>query len=133
MAPVDSPSGKPPVGPPAEPGAAASFFTRRAVLRLAGAAALALPAAGVLAAEPKTAIRALTPLARQPAWAGADPFTLGAASGAPRADGFVLWTRLAPDPLSPELPGGMAGGDHQIGYEIATDPLFQRIVQHGKA
>ena len=31
---------------------------------------------------------------------GADPFSLGVASGAPRDDGFVLWTRLAPEPLS---------------------------------
>ena len=29
---------------------------------------------------------------------GADPFALGVASGDPVADGFVLWTRLAPDP-----------------------------------
>ena len=28
-----------------------------------------------------------------------DPFTLGVASGDPRPDGVVLWTRLAPDPL----------------------------------
>jgi len=27
------------------------------------------------------------------------PFTLGVASGEPSVDGFVLWTRLAPDPL----------------------------------
>src|SRR5262245_51166962 len=133
MAPVDSPSGKPPVGPPADPGAAAPSFTRRSLLRVAGAAALILPAARVVAAEPKTLIRAVTPLARQPAWAGADPFTLGVASGAPRPDGFVLWTRLAPDPLNPERAGGLASGDHQIGYEVATDPFFQRIVQRGKA
>lgn len=31
-----------------------------------------------------------------PRWA-TDPFTLGVASGQPRPDGFVLWTRLAPD------------------------------------
>jgi alkaline phosphatase D len=29
-----------------------------------------------------------------------DPFTLGVASGAPNSSGFVIWTRLAPDPLS---------------------------------
>ncbi|MGQ0620365.1 MAG: alkaline phosphatase D family protein [Panacagrimonas sp.] len=28
-----------------------------------------------------------------------DPFTLGVASGDPRTGGFVIWTRLAPDPL----------------------------------
>ena len=28
-----------------------------------------------------------------------NPFTLGVASGDPSADGFVLWTRLAPRPI----------------------------------
>jgi alkaline phosphatase D len=32
---------------------------------------------------------------------GGYPFTLGVASGDPTPDGFVLWTRLAPDPLAP--------------------------------
>ncbi|HWE76383.1 MAG TPA: PhoD-like phosphatase N-terminal domain-containing protein [Stellaceae bacterium] len=31
-----------------------------------------------------------------------DPFGLGIASGDPMPDGFVLWTRLAPEPLSPD-------------------------------
>ena len=37
----------------------------------------------------------------------ADPFSLGVASGGPRPDGFVLWTRLAPNPreLPPHPPG----------------------------
>ena len=38
---------------------------------------------------------------------GADPFTLGVASGDPTPDGIVLWTRLAPepaDPLEPRVP-----------------------------
>ncbi len=45
-----------------------------------------------------------------------DLFCLGVASGAPRPDGFVLWTRLAPEPLSanPATPGGMTGGDVPI-------------------
>ncbi|HTO55264.1 MAG TPA: PhoD-like phosphatase N-terminal domain-containing protein, partial [Myxococcota bacterium] len=34
-----------------------------------------------------------------PLWPGGDPFSLGVASGEPAPDGFVLWTRLAPDPL----------------------------------
>jgi alkaline phosphatase D len=29
------------------------------------------------------------------------PFSLGVASGEPAADGFVIWTRLAPEPLAP--------------------------------
>ncbi len=66
---------------------------------------------------------------------GGEPFSLGVASGAPRPDGFVLWTRLAPEPLStnPETPGGMSGGDVTIGYEIATDAGMNKIVRHGEA
>ena len=30
---------------------------------------------------------------------GGYPFTLGVASGDPSPDGFVLWTRLAPNPI----------------------------------
>ena len=37
------------------------------------------------------------------ALAGRDPFTLGVASGDLSADGMVLWTRLAPDPLRPTV------------------------------
>ncbi len=65
----------------------------------------------------------------------ADPFSLGVASGAPRADGFVLWTRLAPDPLStdPETPGGMAGGDVALRFEIATDDGLKNVIRRGTA
>ena len=55
---------------------------------------------------------------------------VGVASGAPRPDGFVLWTRLAPDPLSanPSTPGGMTGGDVPVDYEIAADEGMRDIV-----
>ena len=48
----------------------------------------------------------------RPGWAApADPFALGVASGNPTADGVVLWTRLAPEPLSPDPAlGGAALG-----------------------
>ncbi len=64
-----------------------------------------------------------------------NPFTLGVASGAPRPDGFVLWTRLAPEPLSvnPETPGGMSGGDVALRYEIATDDAMKNVVRRGTA
>ena len=64
-----------------------------------------------------------------------DPFPLGVASGDPLPDGFVLWTRLAPEPLSSDAqaPGGLVGGDIPIKYEIAEDPLMQRIVRRGLA
>jgi len=63
----------------------------------------------------------------------ADPFSLGVASGAPRPDGFVLWTRLAPEPLSanPATPGGMTGGDVPVVYEIAADEGMRDIVRRG--
>jgi hypothetical protein len=68
------------------------------------------------------------------AWRAGDPFSLGVAAGAPRPDGFVLWTRLAPDPLSnnPAMPGGMHGADVTIGYEIATDSSLRNIVRRGE-
>jgi alkaline phosphatase D len=68
-------------------------------------------------------------------WRAGDPFSLGVASGSSRADGFVLWTRLAPEPLSPnpQMPGGMRGGDVTLGYEIATDPALRDIVRRGEA
>jgi alkaline phosphatase D len=74
-------------------------------------------------------------LAGAQTWRAGDPFSLGVASGSSRSDGFVLWTRLAPEPLSPNplMPGGMRGGDVTLGYEIATDPALRDIVRHGEA
>ncbi|MBS0472875.1 MAG: alkaline phosphatase D family protein [Proteobacteria bacterium] len=63
-------------------------------------------------------------------WKG-NPFSLGVAAGAPAADGFVLWTRLAPEPLAED--GGIAGPSRAIGYEIATDDSMHHIVQRGTA
>lgn len=61
------------------------------------------------------------------------PFTLGVASGAPATDGFVLWTRLAPNPLcsDPREPGGMSGGSVRVSFEIATDAAMRHIVRVG--
>src|SRR5689334_20472537 len=69
-----------------------------------------------------------------PRWSN-DPFSLGIASGDPVPDGFVLWTRLAPEPLSPDptTPGGMSGGAVPVSYEIASDPAMMRIVRRGTA
>jgi alkaline phosphatase D len=59
-----------------------------------------------------------------------DPFTLGIASGDPLADGVVLWTRLAPDPLAG---GGMARANVDVRWEVATDESMRRVVKRGKA
>ena len=46
------------------------------------------------------------------------PFTLGVASGEPAADGFVIWTRLAPHPTSG---GGMPPEPVEVSWEVARD------------
>jgi alkaline phosphatase D len=98
--------------------------TRRRLLKAAAGTGLGLMAAP-----------ALLRYAGAQSWRAGDPFSLGVASGAPRADGFVLWTRLAPEPLSgnPQTPGGMRGGDVTVGYEIATDPALHDVVRRGEA
>jgi alkaline phosphatase D len=60
----------------------------------------------------------------------ASPFTLGVASGDPWPDGFVLWTRLAPDPLAPDGSGGLAH-PVQVFWEVAGDEDMRQIIQRG--
>jgi alkaline phosphatase D len=57
------------------------------------------------------------------------PFTLGIASGDPSPDGFVLWTRLAPDPLNG---GGMDPEPVEVRWEVAGDSQMRHIVCHGQ-
>lgn len=60
-----------------------------------------------------------------------DPFSLGVASGDPDANSVVLWTRLAPQPLEPT--GGLPPEAVHVGWEIADDEGFQKIVAQGTA
>jgi alkaline phosphatase D len=79
---------------------------------------------------------ALVAVRARPARAAAEfPFTLGVASGNPRSDGMVLWTRLAPEPLSPDpaRPGGMPPAAVPVQWEVAEDEGMQRVVQRGTA
>jgi alkaline phosphatase D len=55
-----------------------------------------------------------------------DPFTLGVASGDPTQDGFVLWTRLAPEPLDPDY---VIEGLVDVLCEISEDEAFTKIVR----
>jgi alkaline phosphatase D len=57
------------------------------------------------------------------------PFTLGVASGDPRPNGVVLWTRLAPGPLLPD--GGMPARGVPVDCEVATDPRMGRVLRRG--
>src|ERR1051325_35652 len=62
-----------------------------------------------------------------------DPFALGVAAGYPEPDGAVLWTRLAPEPLSPdpERPGGMNPVAVTVDWEVAADPNMRQLVRRG--
>jgi alkaline phosphatase D len=70
-----------------------------------------------------------SPVAQRPSFTGY-PFTLGVASGEPVSSGVVLWTRLAPEPLS----GGGVGADPVVvAWEVAEDETFGRVVQRGSS
>lgn len=60
-----------------------------------------------------------------------DPFTLGVASGDPDHEGFVLWTRLAPQPLAEDGLGGMPARTVPVRWELAADERFRRVVRAG--
>ncbi|MBV8168651.1 MAG: alkaline phosphatase D family protein [Alphaproteobacteria bacterium] len=61
---------------------------------------------------------------------GVSPFTLGVASGDPVSDGMVLWTRLAPQPLTG---GGMPADPVVVEWQVATDEAMRSVVQRGSA
>lgn len=60
-----------------------------------------------------------------------DLFRLGVASGDPSADGFVLWTRLAPEPL--ETAGGMDPEPVNVSWQVAEDAALKNVVRQGHA
>lgn len=102
------------------PLAPANALSRRAFLlasaSFAAAAICSTRAAGVIAR---------TPVFR------AYPFSLGVASGDPSADGVVLWTRLAPEPLTDG--GGMASEPVEVDWQVAEDEAMTRVVRRGTA
>ncbi len=91
--------------------------SRRSVIRGVAASAIAAPA--VLRWIPARAS------------ARSDLFTLGIASGDPSPDGFVIWTRLAPEPFAPR--GGMPAIAVEVAWEIAADAGFRKVVRSGIA
>jgi alkaline phosphatase D len=96
--------------------------SRRQFLQLTGFSALTT-AIGTAATNPS------------PVWAApkfpSDPFTLGVASGEPLADGIVLWTRLAPEPLSLDGTGGMPDKQVPVSWQVAEDPAMRKVVRAG--
>src|SRR5207237_348870 len=57
-----------------------------------------------------------------------DPFPLGVASGDPLPDGVVLWTRLAPDPLTG---GGMGTAPVDVEWLVSRDEAMKDVVRSG--
>src|SRR3954449_4833688 len=58
------------------------------------------------------------------------PFSLGVSSGDPTSDGFVLWTRLAPEPSNG---GGMDNTSVEVQWMVAEDENMRHVVKRGKA
>ncbi|HCR28541.1 MAG TPA: alkaline phosphatase, partial [Opitutae bacterium] len=56
------------------------------------------------------------------------PFSLGIASGDPDEEGFVIWTRIAPDPLNG---GGMPRENVEVSWMISEDENFRRVIRKG--
>jgi alkaline phosphatase D len=104
---------------PRTPAHTTEFDRRRflaAVGAVAGAAAVAQMPVGRAEAAP-----------RPPG--GEYPFMLGVASGDPSPTGAVLWTRLAPKPLT--RGGGMPTRRVPVEWEVARDERFRLVVKRG--
>jgi alkaline phosphatase D len=90
---------------------------RRTLLRQMLAAGLAVGGVALIGPSPaRAAFKAF-------------PFSLGVASGDPAPDGFVIWTRLAPEPL--DARGGMSAAPVEVEWEIANDHAMTRVVRRG--
>ncbi|MFE0698526.1 alkaline phosphatase D family protein [Streptomyces sp. NPDC058872] len=92
--------------------------TRRAVVKAAAGTAVAAPA--LLGAASPALADDLAPA-----------FLHGVASGDPLPDGVLLWTRVTPTPDA--VPGSGLGPDVQVGWELAEDRSFTRVVASGTA
>ncbi|MFG2005593.1 alkaline phosphatase D family protein [Spirillospora sp. NPDC048911] len=105
-------------------------FNRRSFLAASG---LAAGTATVVTAVPGAAMAAPATARRAPGTLSGDPFTLGVASGDPDHDGFVLWTRLALNPLAEDGLGGMPAKTFPVEWQVASDERFRRVVRRGVA
>ncbi|HEY3513700.1 alkaline phosphatase D family protein [Kribbella sp. NPDC051137] len=111
--------------PPSTPEQPSTELTRRGLLAIGGlGAAAALTGSSAVA---RSAAATTVPAQFD------HPFQLGVASGDPLPDGFVIWTRLAPEPLAADGSGGMPPQSFGVRYEIAEDEQFRRVVRRGAA
>ncbi|MFJ9828424.1 alkaline phosphatase D family protein [Streptomyces sp. NPDC101160] len=90
--------------------------SRRTVVKAAAVTAAVAPA---LVGAASTAL----------ADSGAPAFLHGVASGDPLPDGVLLWTRVTPTPDA--VPGSGQGPDVPVGWQLAEDRGFTRIVAEG--
>lgn len=70
-------------------------------------------------------------LLKAQSWFAGYPFALGVTSGDPAADGFVIWTKLAPKPFEPHC--GMPMVPLPVKWEVASDDKFKTIMASGEA
>ena len=92
------------------------MVTRRTLIRTgaAGMVAGTLAAPAILSAQ---------------SWFREYPFKLGVASGDPSSDGFVIWTRIAPEPF--ERHSGVPLSVLPVRWEVAEDSRFRTIAASG--
>lgn len=96
---------------------AASAHPRRRTVVLAAAATAALAPIATLGAGAAHAAET------------APAFLHGVASGDPLPDGILLWTRVTP--TADSVPGSGLGPDTRVGWEVAEDKSFSRVVASG--
>ncbi|MFI0443994.1 alkaline phosphatase D family protein [Actinomadura sp. 6N118] len=125
MADASSPQSTDPVLPSGRALNRRSFFVTSGLVT----SGLAVGTAAAVTGVPGTARAA----SGRPATLPTDPFTLGVASGDPDSDGFVLWTRLALNPLAEDGLGGMPDMTYPVEWQVSSDERFRRIVRRGVA
>jgi alkaline phosphatase D len=100
------------------------MIERRTFLTGSAAAAGALGVSGVLGQPALGATSSATSSASSNGM-----FRHGVASGDPLPDAVVLWTRVTPS--ADALPGSGAGPRVSVGWQVATEPDFRRVVAKG--
>ena len=86
-------------------------------------------AAGILVSLPRAAPPGIS--AAEDAGLRGDPFMLGIASGEPSPGGFVLWTRLALEPLTEDGIGGMPSRSIPVAWQLAEDAAMGKVAARG--